>query len=198
MGSAQQIESDAYGIVPFQRSSYHKCAWADASDICDLPGLDGSNRELKPEVAILAHHFQLACRFAKTTEKDQISVCRFGDCDGSSAEFVLVAHHCHGVDARFEATCFAMRPTETFLASGCVASGLVGRPRRLLNTVSQGVAAIRWPQTLNEHRVVTSALGSIVALGDYSSHRSTCARDQACHGNCAVAVSARPRARGRG
>ena len=129
---------------------------------------DGSTGDMKQEVRNLSHYFQLACRFAKTTDKDPTIVLRFNDCDGSSCSFVLIAHHCHDADARFEATCFAMRSLETHLAFGPVASSPVGvasspaspvgEPRLILTVASQCTSAGCWPQAFSEQELLRRLL----------------------------------------
>ena len=136
---------------------------ACASDLYMPNKDDGSRGDLKPEVAKLLRHLQLACRFANTTKKDPTILLRFesddSDCDGNSlTEFVLVAHHCHDTDSRFEATCFrfCMVPSDAPPASGQVDAPFLIRLALDDDTTTGGL----WPCINSE----TALLRRLLAL----------------------------------
>ena len=95
------------------------CVGGCTSDLRLPDEPDGPPGGFKEEVRKLWHHLQLACRFAPTTKNNPTIGLRFDDCNGRApSEVIMVGHHSHNFDSRFEATCFRMAPIVEALASG--------------------------------------------------------------------------------
>ena len=134
------------------------CVGGCTSDLRLPDEPDGTPGGFKEDVLKLWHHLQLACRFAPTTKNNPTIGLRFDDCNGRApSDVIMVGHHSHNFDSRFEATCFRMVPIVEALASGQIE---LPSPPFLLKLDVQDTANGLWPCIYSE----TGVLRRLLAL----------------------------------
>ena len=134
------------------------CVGGCTSDLRLPDEPDGTPGGFKEDMLKLWHHLQLACRFAPTTKDNPTIGLRFDDCNGRApSDVIMVGHHSHNFDSRFEATCFRMVPIVEALASGQIE---LPSPPFLLKLDVQDTANGLWPCIYSE----TGVLRRLLAL----------------------------------